>query len=315
MFFVKRMSAMGMQKKLAVIATALLGLSISSIASADQYPVISGTPKTSVVVGTYYWFDAAARDPEGKTIKFGIQNKPSWATFDYNKGILKGTPRTTGTWSNIKITAWDGRLTSALPLFSIRATTSSTTSTTNRAPTISGTPSTSATVGTAYGFTPTGRDPEGRTLGYSIANRPSWATFSTSTGRLSGTPSSSHVGTYSNIRITVSDGVSSASLPLFSITVRAPSTSPTSSSGAATLSWTPPTRNTDGTSLTNLAGYRIYYGTSSTSLTRTINVGSAGIASYVVTGLSPSTYYFAISAYNSSGAESSRSAVVSKIVR
>jgi hypothetical protein len=312
MFIVTRMLAAGVQRKIAVIATALLGLGISSIASADQYPVISGTPKTSVLVNTYYYFNAEARDPDGKKIIFVIKNKPAWAMFSGSTGELKGTPKTTGTWSNIVISAWDGRLTTSLPAFSIKVT-SSTGSTTNRPPTISGTPSTSATVGTAYSFTPKGYDPEGRTLGYSIVNRPSWATFSTSTGRLYGTPSSSHVGTYSNIKITVSDGVSSASLPVFSIAVKSATTTP--STGAATLSWTPPTHNVDGSTLTNLAGYRIYYGTSSSSLTRTISINSAGIASYVITDLSPATYYFAITAYTSSGAESARSTVVSKVVQ
>src|SRR5690606_18679553 len=75
----------------------------------------------------------------------------------------------------------------------------------------------SATVGTLYSFTPTASDPDRDTLGFSIENRPSWATFSSSTGRLSGTPTSS--GTFSNIIITVSDGQATASLPPFSITV------------------------------------------------------------------------------------------------
>ena len=94
-------------------------------------------------------------------------------------------------------------------------------------------------------------DPDGDTLTYSIQNRPSWATFNTSTGRLSGTPTAAHAGSYANIIISVSDGAASASLPAFTITVAQPST------GSATLSWTAPTQNTDGSSLTNLAGFRI----------------------------------------------------------
>jgi len=408
MSIVKRVFAKSAQKILAVGATAILGFTVSGLAHAgDRYPIISGVPKTSVAVKSYYFFDAYARDPDGKRITFGIKNKPSWATFDYAKGILKGKPTVAGTWSNIVITAWDGRLTSELPEFSIRATSTTSSGSTNRAPTISGTPGTSATVGSSYSFTPTGHDADGNSLGYTISNRPSWASFSTSTGRLSGTPTSSHVGTYSNIRITVSDGKATASLPAFSITVRSgastnspptisgtpsksvtagsaysftptasdpngntlsfsisnkpswatfsttngrlsgtpsssnvgtfsnisikvsdgkatvslptfaitvnPSTS--SSSGTATLSWTAPTRNTDGSTLTNLAGYRIYYGTSSSSLTKTISINSAGLTTYVVSDLAPATYYFAISAVNSSGTESTRSSVSSKVVR
>ena len=45
------------------------------------------------------------------------------------------------------------------------------------------------------------RDADNDPLTYSIANLPSWATFSTSTGRLTGTPAASNVGTYANIMI------------------------------------------------------------------------------------------------------------------
>ncbi len=316
MFIVTRMLAAGVTKKIAIVATALLGMGAASIASAqDRYPIISGTPKTSVAVGAYYYFDAEARDPDGKRIVFSIKNKPSWATFNGSTGELKGTAKPAGTYSNIVISAWDGRLTTSLPAFSIRVTSSGTTTTTDRPPTISGTPATSVTAGSSYSFTPTAADPERRTLGFSIANRPAWASFNTSTGRLSGTPTNSHVGTYSNVRISVSDGKNTVSLPTFAITVRSNATTPPPSTGAATLSWTPPTRNSDGSTLTNLAGYRIYYGTSASALTQTINVASAGISSYVVSNLSRGTYYFAISAYNSAGGESARSSTVTKVIQ
>ena len=41
---------------------------------------------------------------------------------------------------------------------------------------------------------------------------------------------------------------------------------PPAGSGSATLDWTPVTQNTDGTVLTDLAGYKVYYGTSRTTL-------------------------------------------------
>jgi len=87
---------------------------------------------------------------------------------------------------------------------------------TNHAPTISGTPLTTTTDGTAYNFLPTGNDVDGNTLIYSIVNKPSWASFTPSSGALTGTAT---LGTYSNIQINVSDGSLSASLPAFSITV------------------------------------------------------------------------------------------------
>lgn len=58
----------------------------------------------------------------------------------------------------------------------------------NQAPVISGSPPTSATVGRSYDFRPAARDANGDRLSFSIANKPTWASFSTRTGRLSGTP-------------------------------------------------------------------------------------------------------------------------------
>jgi hypothetical protein len=82
-----------------------------------------------------------------------------------------------------------------------------------------------------------------------------------------------------------------------------PATPPATSCPAivrnATLSWTPPTQNTDGTALTNLAGYNIYYGISAASLTNKITINNPATTSYVVTLPAAGTYYFAMTAYNS----------------
>ncbi|MGH8294327.1 MAG: fibronectin type III domain-containing protein [Steroidobacteraceae bacterium] len=86
---------------------------------------------------------------------------------------------------------------------------------------------------------------------------------------------------------------------------------PTASIGAVTLNWTPPTENTDGTSLTNLAGYDIHYGTQPGNYTQTVSVSNPGIATYVVDNLSPGTYYFSVTAVNAQGAESPLSQAVS----
>jgi len=210
----------------------------------------------------------------------------------------------------------DGTAVSYIPTFILTVTSSTSTTTTNSAPTISGTPSTSATVGTAYSFTPTATDANGDTLGYSITNKPDWATFSTTTGKLSGTPWTANIGTYSGISIKVSDGKATTSLATFAITVKAATstTTTTTTTAAATLTWTPPTTNTDGTVLTDLAGYKIYYGTSSSNLTSSVTLTNAGLTSYVISNLSTGTWYFAIKSVNSTGAESSLSNTVAKTI-
>jgi len=85
--------------------------------------------------------------------------------------------------------------------------------------------------------------------------------------------------------------------------------------GSVTLSWTPPTANTDGSRLSDLAGYRIYYGTSKEYFQRVIEINDPGATEYTINNLPAFTYYFAVSAYNAAGAESARSNVRSKIVR
>jgi hypothetical protein len=80
------------------------------------------------------------------------------------------------------------------------------------------------------------------------------------------------------------------------------------------LSWAAPDENTDGSALTNLAGYRIYYGTSADALDQIIDIPSVGITTYVVDDLVAGTYYFSIRAYNAVGAESALSNIVSDII-
>ncbi len=112
---------------------------------------------------------------------------------------------------------------------------------------------------------------------------------------------------------------SSASVaPLSSSGSSPPASSPpsasTSSIGAATLSWAAPDENTDGSALANLAGYRIYFGTSADALDRVIDIPSVGITTYVVDDLTAGTYFFSIRAYNAVGAESALSNIVSDTI-
>lgn len=89
---------------------------------------------------------------------------------------------------------------------------------------------------------------------------------------------------------------------------------PPAVTGSATLSWIPPTENEDGSALTNLAGYRIFYGTSAGNLNQVINLANPGLTRYVIENLSAGTWYFGIRAYSSTGAESAMSAIASKTI-
>jgi Putative Ig domain len=285
-------------------STAAFSIAVAS--SANRAPTLGGTPAVSVVAGKAYSFRPIAADADNDMLGYSIRNRPTWATFSSATGQLSGTPTTTqmGTSSNIIVSVSDGKASVALPAFAIVVTAPP-----NKAPTISGTPVLSVNSGSAYTFRPAAVDADGDTLTFSIANRPAWAAFNAATGQLSGTPTATSVGTHSNIVISVSDGKTSAALATFAITVS------DASRGTAMLTWEPPTQNTDGTALTNLAGYRIVYGTSAARLTQTLQIGNAGLSAYVVDNLTPGTYYFAVRAYTSKGIESSDSNVVSRVVQ
>ena len=84
--------------------------------------------------------------------------------------------------------------------------------------------------------------------------------------------------------------------------------------GSATLDWTPPTANSDGSALTNLAGYTVYYGTSPDNLTQSVKVSNPGLTAYTVSNLTSGTWYFAVASYSSAGVESTLSGVISTTI-
>jgi hypothetical protein len=270
----------------------------------NRPPSISGTPPRTVLAGQSYAFRPKAWDPEGRRLKFSIVNKPRWASFSGATGRLSGSPgaHAAGEYVGIRIRVSDGRSTKVIGPFSIVVKQG------NRAPKISGAPQSFAREGQAYEFKPSASDADGDRLRFFISNRPAWAKFDPANGRLSGTPGTGSVGTYAGVTIRVSDGKKMTSLPRFSIGVEQ------ASMGSATLSWQAPTARADGTALTDLAGYRIRYGTEPGTYPNQVQIANPGLTTYVVTNLPPGTYYFVATAYDAAGRESDFSGVVSKTI-
>ncbi|MEJ2405810.1 MAG: putative Ig domain-containing protein [Candidatus Thiodiazotropha sp.] len=266
-------------------------------------PVISGSPSTQVAEGQAYSFRPSASDADGDSLTFSIDNRPAWASFNSATGLLSGTPglADAGTTSNIRISVSDGTDSASLSAFSITVTN------TNQAPTISGSPATSVAEGANYQFAPTARDADGDALTYSIVNRPSWASFNTSTGVLSGTPGMSQAGTTSDIRISVSDGSATASLNAFSITVTNTNQAPTISGSPTThldegvaYRFTPSASDPDGDALTfsvsNLPSWA-NFNTSTGAITGTPDSNSAGTYSNIVIRVSDGSAQASLSAF------------------
>jgi hypothetical protein len=178
----------------------------------------------------------------------------------------------------------------------------------NGVPTISGTPANSVVPGRAYSFKPTAHDPEGSGLIFNIVSKPRWATFDIMSGALAGTPGSSDVGDYDNIMIGVSDGTYYVTTPRFKVSVVGTAT------GSINVNWSPPTQRVDGSALVNLAGYKLYWGTSSGNYPNSTRIDNPGIATYLIEQLTPGTYYVVATAFDAQGIESGYSNEVTKTI-
>jgi hypothetical protein len=101
-----------------------------------------------------------------------------------------------------------------------------------------------------------------------------------------------------------------------SISMQAAALSQSAPNGAATLTWQPPTLNTDGSALTDLAAFKVYWSTSqgTYSPTQSTRIPSAS-RSHTVSGLARGTWYFVVTALNTQGIESPYSGAWAKTIQ
>ncbi len=267
-------------------------------------PLINGVPSAIITTGSSYQFMPESSDPENANLTFQITNKPLWLSFNPATGELSGTPASSdvGLFSDILVTVSDGVHVSSLPPFSITVEEKSLLPLQ-----ISGSPPLIAQENRAYSFTPVATNNGRNSLLFSVLNRPSWLTFDSATGRLSGTPAESDVGTYSDIQLFVNDGVSEASLASFNITV---------TSTSATLSWVPPSTRVDNSviTLSELGGFKIYSGRDATNLSLLVDIADPTVNEYKIDGLATGTHFFAMTVYDQFMVESDFSSIASKTI-
>ena len=84
--------------------------------------------------------------------------------------------------------------------------------------------------------------------------------------------------------------------------------------GEATLSWVKPTTDTNGAPLTNLSGYKVFYGMKPDDMTRVVQITNAGTLSCVIEGLSAGPWFFTVIAYNAASVDSPPSTMVTKTI-
>jgi len=183
-------------------------------------PSISGVPNAALEDSAFMFAPISVGGNN-----FSVKNLPDWATFDSNVGSISGTPvnADVGVYSNIDISLSDLHETVVLSELSIEVLN------TNDAPQITGTPPTNIKEDEVYSFTPLATDVDvGDTLTYKIVSKPEWATFSMSTGTLTGTPDNDDVAVYSDIVVSVVDAANDiAQLDAFSIEVTNTNDAPT----------------------------------------------------------------------------------------
>ena len=218
-------TATGTTSNIVIMVTDVAGASASlgpfslTVKLSNTAPTISNALPTTIMEDSLLSYTPTANDADGDPLAFSISSTDplTWATFDLATGHLSGTPTNSevGVYRNIIISVTDGtQMVSLAPV-------TMTVANTNDAPTITGTtPFTQVYAESSYTFTPTSNDIDvGDVLTFTITNKPSWATFDTKTGNLSGIAADSDVGTYNNIIISVTDGTSTAVLPAFNLEI------------------------------------------------------------------------------------------------
>jgi hypothetical protein len=108
---------------LSLRAAALLLVSscVFATAHADTAPVISGAPDDTALIGASYSFQPGASDADGDELRFSIDRKPNWASFDAGSGRLYGTPPagSAGRYDDVRISVNDGTYLRSLDAFDI----------------------------------------------------------------------------------------------------------------------------------------------------------------------------------------------------
>jgi hypothetical protein len=150
-------------------------------------------------------------------------------------------------------------------------------------------------------------DPDADVLRFTASNLPPWAQLDATTGRITGRPATSDVGTYEGIALTVSDGRHHASRSL-TITVTGPA------SGVATLQWPAPVSKVDGSLLDDLAGFRILYGRNPEDLDHSVWIADPTARGYSFATLDKGAWYFSVVAVNTAGLEGPPTMPARKII-
>ncbi len=185
-----------------------------TVQNGNEPPVLDAIGDQSIAENAMLSFTLTASDPNNDSLAYTSAGLPDGASFDAGQQLFSWTPDFTKAGSyTVTFSVSDGTSSDS-------ETVNISVANTNQLPTISGSPAATVMAGTEYSFTPTASDPDGEQLSFSISGKPSWASFDTANGQLSGSPAEAHVGSSGAIVISVTDGTAAQALASFSIDVQ-----------------------------------------------------------------------------------------------
>ena len=165
-----------------------------------------------------------------------------------------------------------------------------------------------AHAGVRYELQPAVSNLENEQLTFSAENLPSWASLDAASGKITGTPQTTDIGEHEDIVIKVADAAHRAATMPFTISVIG------SGEGVARIDWQRPTWKVDGSTLDDLAGYRICYGRDPDDLDHSVFIPDPSQTSYEFSTLDAGVWYFAVISVNANGLEGPSSGTARKVI-
>jgi len=189
----------------------------------NQPPQVSSPGNQTSAAGTTVSLQIQASDPDGGSLSYSATGLPPGLSINATTGRISGTisVSASGTY-NTRVTVSDGAA-SANVSFTWTVTV---TAPPNQPPQVSSPGNQTSAAGTTVSLQIQASDPDGGSLSYSATGLPPGLSINATTGRITGTISSSASGTY-NTQVTVSDGAASANASFtWTVTVTAPPNQP-----------------------------------------------------------------------------------------
>jgi VCBS repeat-containing protein len=194
-----------------------------TVNNVNDAPSVTTSEVTSVNEDVTYSYTFTASDVDvGDSLTYAATSKPDWLSFNTVTGVLSGTPLNSNVGTHtVVLTATDGEGTVVTQSFTV------TVNNVNDAPSVTTTQITTIDEDSAYSYAFAASDVDsGDTLTYAATTLPSWLSFNTSTGVLSGTPTNSYVGSHPVV-LKATDDAGVTATQSFTVTVSNTNDDPT----------------------------------------------------------------------------------------